>query len=135
MQLTRQAEYAVWIMLELSLQPTKGYLAVHEIANRYAIPIAFLQKTARLLLKAGLLEAQRGPHGGLRLKKEPSRVSLLDIITAVEGDIALNPCLRAGARCPRMKACKVREALSRIQEMLARELASHRLDDLAGAEP
>ncbi len=134
MQFTRQAEYAVWIMLDLATQRNDNYLAIRTIADRYSIPAAFLQKTARLLLRAGLVRAQRGAGGGLRLGRAPSEITLLDIVTAVEGDMALNPCLRDGRRCPRMETCRVRRTLSDVQRMLMAELASRRLDELAGVE-
>jgi len=94
MQLTRSADYAVRAMLEIAAQADsdESRARTHEIAERKEIPPALLAKLIPLLVRAGLLASQRGARGGLALARPASEISMLEIVEAIEGPIALNRC-------------------------------------------
>lgn len=136
MQITRQSEYAIKIMLELAKNPSGTVLSSRLIADRQGIPGDFLKKTVHLLSLQGLVVTQRGVQGGVRLGKRADQVTVADIISAVEGPLALNVCLEAGYECPSKSTCPVRRVLARSQAALVKELSSETLLDLilSGAE-
>ncbi len=69
------------------------------------IPTQFLSKIAQQLAHAGLIEIVQGSKGGLRLVVSPDKISLLDVVEAVIGEIFLNDCLLKSTSCDRSNAC------------------------------
>jgi Rrf2 family protein len=135
MQITRQAEYAIKIMLELAKNPSGEVLASKLIADRQGIPEDFLKKTVHLLSLQGLVVTQRGVQGGVRLGKPAGEITIADIIAAVEGPLALNVCLEPGYDCPNQPTCPVHRVLARGQAALLRELNRESLLDLLADNP
>ena len=83
MKLTTRGHYSVKAMLDLSLQPNYGPASVSAIANRQYLPIPYLEKLLIELRRAGLVESIRGVNGGYKLAKNPTQISLSDILIAV----------------------------------------------------
>ena len=69
------------------------------------IPDQFLGKIAQQLSHAGLIEVVQGSKGGLRLVVSPEKISLLDVVEAVIGEIFLNDCLLKPDSCDRSNSC------------------------------
>lgn len=136
MQITRQTEYAVRTLLELAAAEPGTFVAAKVISEKQDIPEVFLKKTIQLLARAGLVATQRGTQGGVRLAQPADRVTLADVLTAVEGPLALNPCLAEGYDCPNQASCPVRRIIARAQAAMVRELSRETLADmLRGQQP
>lgn len=133
MQLTRSADYAVRAMLDVATEssPQQGRARTHEIAQRQDIPPALLAKLVPLLVRAGLLDSQRGARGGLFLAREASEISLLEIIEAIEGPIALNRCTTDPPQCERTQDCPVHPVWQQAQSHLVHLLETTFLTDLS----
>ncbi len=130
MQITRQTEYAIRILVELAMNKDKGMMHSSFIAERQDIPEKFLQKTIQILVHSGYVESKRGTGGGVRLAKPARSFSIADVIEAVEGDIAINPCLSGSIDCIRESTCRVREIFRRAQGALRNELDKESFADL-----
>ena len=107
MQITRAAEYAIRGVLYLSLQPEGSVCLLGEISEKQDIPPSFLSKIFQNLARAGYVNSTRGAGGGFTLVKAPKDISLLDIVEAIDGQIALNVCLNDGAICDNKSVCAV----------------------------
>ena len=83
MKLTTRGHYSVKAMLDLSLQPNYGPASVTAIATRQFLPMPYLEKLLIELRRAGLVESIRGVNGGYKLAKNPTQISLSDILIAV----------------------------------------------------
>jgi Rrf2 family transcriptional regulator, iron-sulfur cluster assembly transcription factor len=83
MKLTTRGDYSVKAMLDLSLQPGFGPASVSAIAKRQRLPLPYLEKLLIELRRAGLVKSIRGAHGGYKLAKKPTQISLSDILVAV----------------------------------------------------
>jgi Rrf2 family transcriptional regulator, iron-sulfur cluster assembly transcription factor len=92
-KLTTRGRYSVKALLDLSLQPGYGPASVHSIAQRQALPPAYLEKLLIAMRQAGLVVSVRGAQGGYRLAKKPSQIFVGDILAAV-GE-SLEPVLSA----------------------------------------
>lgn len=134
MQITRQTEYAIRTLVEMAKHPADEMLTTNYIALQQEIPADFLKKTVKLLILAGLISTQRGVKGGLKLTKSAEHISLLDIITAVEGPIALNICLLGDNNCKNKKTCRISAALGKAQQAMVNEMAKTSLASLAGVK-
>ncbi len=62
---------------------------------------------------------------------EPSKISLLEVVEAIQGPISMNRCVLSEDVCSREATCAVREKLTEIQKSMTRELAAITLDELA----
>lgn len=134
MQITRQTEYAVKTLAELGRVPYGQLLSSKVIAQRHNIPEDFLHKTIQVLSRAGLVTTQRGVQGGVRLARSLEKITLADVIEAMEGPIALNVCLSQGFQCDNMDTCQVRRVLASAQAAMLRELRKKTLADMVAAE-
>lgn len=134
MQITRQTEYAIHTMLELSRAPFGELVPTRTIAERRDIPEGFLKKTIQLLARAGLVLTQRGTQGGVRLARPGGEITLVDVITAIEGPLAINVCLEPGNQCPNKGTCQVHRVFGRVQRAMVDELQRHTFADMVEME-
>jgi Rrf2 family protein len=86
-KVTAKADYAVRATLELA-QVEDGLIKGERIAQAQSIPLKFLENILIDLRHAGIVHAQRGAEGGYRLARDPSDVTLGEVIRAVEGPLA-----------------------------------------------
>lgn len=131
MLLTRQTEYALKIILELAVHPYGEVISSKTISERQDIPEDFLKKTIHLLALGGLVSTQRGTQGGVRLAKGAAQINIADVLTAIEGPVAINPCLASGYNCPYQAECTISPVLRRAQQAFLAELRKESLADLA----
>ena len=129
--LTRRADYAVRIMLELGDKADCGQrVPATQIAQKTNIPLAFLRKIVADLVKAGLVQTYSGPSGGLTLAQPAANINLLHVLEAIEGPICLNTCLVRPKECPRNLTCPVHSFLGRLQANIIQQLQEASLDGL-----
>jgi Rrf2 family protein len=110
---------------------------VKDISRRQDISPRYLEQIFKVLKKAGLLRSKRGPQGGYSLARLPAEITLLDIITATEGRIALLDCSEEGdgnkgesTPCERMKHCVTQSFWAEAGQHLETYFASVTLKDI-----
>lgn len=135
MRLTRHADYAVRVMVDLASQPADAMVSRALISGRQDVPAAYLAKIVQVLARAGLVRTRPGARGGVSLGMPPEAVTLRRVIEAVEGPIELNRCVRRPEACPRSPSCPVHPVWLRVQRLLTRELDAVTIAELAGARP
>ncbi len=136
MQLTRSADYAVRAMLDIAAQTDNedDRVRTHMVAQRQDIPPALLAKLVPLLVRAGLLDSQRGARGGLSLARPASEISMLEIVEAIEGPIAVNRCTATPVQCDKVARCVVHPVWQQAQDYLVHLLKTTSLADLRANE-
>ena len=87
MHVTAKADYAVRAVIELADSKQDAPRKVDDIAQAQGIPVSFLENILTQLRSSGLVRSQRGPEGGYWLAQPPEKVSLAQIIRAVEGPL------------------------------------------------
>lgn len=85
MNLTRSVSYAVGILLRIEGQKSKSPMTAAQISKGCKFPPRFLYRVLRRLVDAGLLTGVSGPGGGYQLAKPASKITLWEIVVAVEG--------------------------------------------------
>ena len=128
--LTRRADYAVRIVLELGDNADGQRMPAVEVAQRVDVPLAFLRKIVVDLARAGLVQTYSGPNGGLTLARPVASINLVHILEAIEGPIRLNTCLVRPKECPREHICPAHGFLGRLQANLIQQLQEATLDKL-----
>jgi Rrf2 family transcriptional regulator, cysteine metabolism repressor len=87
-----RAEYGVRFLLELARQPSGQPTPLSAIAEADGLPLAYLERIVALLKRADLVESTRGAHGGYRLARDASQITMDEVVQALEGAIAPMDC-------------------------------------------
>ncbi|MCK5916870.1 MAG: Rrf2 family transcriptional regulator [Cocleimonas sp.] len=104
MKLTTKGRYAVTAMLDISLHCKDKPVSLAEISERQDISLSYLEQLFSKLRKQGLVNSMRGPGGGYRLSREPSKIAMSEIIMAVDENVDLSKCGGAG-NCKQDERC------------------------------
>jgi Rrf2 family transcriptional regulator, cysteine metabolism repressor len=89
---TTKAEYGVRLLVQLGARSGEAPVSLKAIAEAENLPLAYLERIAALLKKAGLVEATRGAHGGYVLAKPAEEITMDHVVLALEGAIAPMEC-------------------------------------------
>lgn len=92
MKLTTKGRYAVTAMLDLALRYDKGAITLADIARRQGISLSYLEQLFAKLRRSGLVDSVRGPGGGYNLAVHPSKISVAEIIVAINENIDATRC-------------------------------------------
>lgn len=87
MRLTKKSKYAARALVEIALDECGSPVGVADIARRQGIPERFLEQILGDLRRAGILESHRGAHGGYCLAIPSEKVTVLDIVEVLDGEI------------------------------------------------
>jgi FeS assembly SUF system regulator len=91
-RLSHLADYAVVLMTAAARRPAGARLSATELSQETGVPLPTTQKLMGQLAGCGLLTSVRGAGGGFALARPATDISLVDIVEAVEGPIALTMC-------------------------------------------
>jgi len=130
-QITRTADYGVRVMTHLAMAPLGTRMTVKDLGEESSASIAFIGKILQRLVGARLVVSHRGYEGGFELARAANTITLLDIVTALEGPLCLNECLPGGAGCERSTWCAAYDVWVEAQEALAKVLSGTTLEQLA----
>ncbi|MDP2644130.1 MAG: Rrf2 family transcriptional regulator [Desulfobacterales bacterium] len=134
MRITRAGEYAVRCVLYLSAQKDGIVVSRREIARKMDIPDQFLSKIAQQLARSGFMEIIQGAKGGYRLLVSPRKITLLDVVETVMGEIFLNDCLMNPTSCNRSPVCAMNRIWDSAKNQLRTTLRNATFDKLLGEE-
>lgn len=91
LKISTKSTYAIRALLHITRRENSKAVKLQEISDQENIPLPYLEQIFSKLKKAGLVQALRGPQGGVLLSRNPDEISLADIVVALEGPI--NPVL------------------------------------------
>lgn len=133
MRLSSMADYAVVTMSAAARHCGSARVSAAELAAETGLPVPTVQKLVSRLTGAGLLRSTRGVGGGLKLARPAAAITLADIIEAVEGPIALTPCVDdARADCGLDACCSVKPHWPVVNAAMRGALAGVSLTQLSG---
>lgn len=130
MTLTNQTDYALREMMFLARDNYQSWISTKKIAEEMQIPATFLSRINMQLVKAGLLESQRGARGGVRLAKEPGSIMTYDVMSAIDGPIMMDKCLSKPEECDFPMAKQYKTYWQSIQDCLDAKLKETSLKEL-----
>ena len=117
-------------MLNLAAKYPAPVVSKQDICREEDITPAFLAKIMQPLIKEGLVVSKRGVAGGFALSKSPERISLLDVMHAVDEPLALNLCLTGDHECDRSELCPVHPIWPDGRNYIEKRFGSKTLADL-----
>lgn len=134
MRLTREADYAVRVVLDLAEHADDGPVRSADVARRQMVPRPFLRKVVQALARGGYVSTHRGTGGGIALARGPNAITLRAVVEAIEGPIYLNRCVIEPGACPLDRTCSVHPVWRRIQDLVIRELEGATVESLRRRE-
>ena len=133
MRISAKADYAVRAALELASSPDGKPIKGTKLAEAQEIPLQFLEHILLDLKRAGLIRTKRGARGGYWLAEDPAKVSVADVIRAVEGPLANIQDLPPRRRIPRRGRATARRLDRRPRQNLREVLENVTLEELSRA--
>ncbi len=85
--ITSKSPYAVLALVELGRSAGSGPVPIGELARKRDVPVQFLEQLFAALRRAGVISSQRGVKGGYRFAREPSSVTVLEIVELLDGPL------------------------------------------------
>jgi len=117
MRLSTKGRYAVTAMLDLAIHHAQGPVTLAEISAGQGISLSYLEQLFAKLRKSGLVEGLRGPGGGYRLSRNPAKITVAQIITAIGEGIDARLC-KGEENCQDGQRCLTHE----LWEKLGKEI-------------
>ncbi|MCJ7788977.1 MAG: Rrf2 family transcriptional regulator [Candidatus Atribacteria bacterium] len=134
MRLSTRARYGTRLMLELALNFNQGTVFLKDIAQKEEISEKYLSHLVISLKASGLISSSRGAHGGYRLAKPPSQITLMEIVQILEGNLSLVECVKNPSICSRVSKCVTRDIWGKLDEKISDVLSSVTLEDLVSSQ-
>lgn len=125
----RDTDYAFRVLVDLGNRCERSATA-DEICERQQIPGSFARKVLRRLVASSILSARSGKGGGFALARAPGDVSMLDVVTAVQGRPRVSPCAAPSDACERRTSCPVTGKFRAMQNELIDYLGRTTLEDI-----
>lgn len=108
LRISKIADYGTKIMLAMAESPHYRLCAATELAESTHISLPTVSKILKLLLKGDLLISQRGSQGGYQLARTPEEITLAQIVSVLDGEIAMTECEQQMGCCQIEDNCNVK---------------------------
>lgn len=130
LKIAKLTDYGTLVMTTLALAPTT-VLNAQELAARSHVAAPTVAKLLKLLVKGGLVESTRGAHGGYRLARGADEITVAEVVTALEGPIAITACALHGGGCTIEGSCTSRSNWRLIDDAVRQALSAVTLAEMA----
>lgn len=114
-RMSKLADYGLVLMTHFLRQRSRREnLSARQMAHETGLPLPMVSKVLKALTREGLLLSHRGVSGGYALSRDPEEISISDVLSAMEGPIAMTECLETDGDCKQESVCPVRTNWERI---------------------
>ncbi|KOU03996.1 Rrf2 family transcriptional regulator [Streptomyces sp. NRRL F-5755] len=143
MRMSEGVEWALHCCVTLAWLGDERPVSTARLAASFELPPAYLNKRLQALVRAGILSSTPGARGGFRLARPPERITLMDVVAAIEGTEDVFRCTEirrqgSGAEAPDRdfrRPCGISTAMRRAELAWRRELAGQTLADILAGTP
>ena len=136
LRLSKKADYALMAMKHLATRPEGGgSSSAREIAEAYDIPLELLAKVLQRLVRGRLLVSVQGTRGGYRMGQPADRITVADVIQAVDGPVTVTACSEDDHGCDQYSKCSIRDPLWKIKNRILDALTTMTMAEMAVDEP
>lgn len=130
-RLGKLTDYGLLLMCQIARRPISEWHTARGLAVDCRLPLPTVSKILKTLLRSGLVESQRGMKGGYILARDPSLISITEIISALEGPFALTECsMDIAGICDLESSCPIRDNQRIISQVVRGALERVMLSDL-----
>lgn len=130
LRISKLTDYAIIVMVELNARH-RDIMNAHALANNTHLELPTVSKVLKLLAKAKLVRSFRGINGGYSMDRSAGKISIAEIIAAIEGPIAMTECSAAIGLCSQEQVCNLRSNWRRISSAVARAMEGVTLAEMS----
>jgi Rrf2 family cysteine metabolism transcriptional repressor len=120
--ITKETDYAIRAVMHLARNP-ETYVSSARISAEEKIPLQFLRRILRRLLKAGVVLSREGVAGGVSLNARPEDLQLLRILEIFQGQVEISECMFRKRICANRSTCILRKQIKQIEAALTAQFA------------
>ena len=131
LKLSKKSDYGLIALKHLAMHNHGNACSAADIAAEYGISATLLAKVLQKLGRKGLVTAKHGSAGGYTLAKDPSEISALEVINAIDGPLFITSCITTHGECFQTTTCTVREPLRRVNESICHVLSMVTISQMA----
>ena len=131
MKISTKGRYALRIMIYLADFYAHGYVSIATLSEKENLSSKYLEKILSKLIKKDFVISARGAHGGYKLKTDPEKYTVGEILRVAEGDLCPVPCLAKNAKqCSRENSCVTVEIWKLVHDSVISVIDNLTLIDL-----
>jgi FeS assembly SUF system regulator len=135
LRISKLTDYGVVLTTTMASHPEDATHTVRDLAAETGIPQPTVAKVLKTLTRDGILESQRGAHGGYKLSRRAAEISIAEIVRALEGPIGVTECSHDEGACGYEGRCDVQANWKRISAVVEHALAGISLSDMVSPPP
>lgn len=129
MQLTLHTDYALRVLIYLSIKPDK-VVTIDEVTDFYEISRNHLVKVVHNLSSKGFIATSRGKHGGMQLSRPPEEISIGDVVRQIEANFDIVECFNPNSKkCRVLPICNLKSVLQQANDSFLTFLDQYSLAD------
>jgi Rrf2 family iron-sulfur cluster assembly transcriptional regulator len=133
--LSNSCRYGIRAVIYLASQSTEnGNIGIKKISADLNLPSPFLAKILQQLAKQKILSSTKGPNGGFSIHRDPRKISLLDIVTAIDGTDIFTNCIMHNGSCEttnkEKKQCPLHDDYDKIRSSMVKLFSNKTIHDL-----
>ena len=130
MKISKSSDYALVLLAGLAKEPVANWVSIRLFAEKLGLSASFLSNIVHKLVQKGILESQRGAHGGIRLAQPQEMISIGTVLQAMDDPMIIVDCIEAGSGCPIEHCCEIKEFWSVTHGLILASLKSITLKDI-----
>ncbi|MFU8811939.1 MAG: RrF2 family transcriptional regulator [Balneolaceae bacterium] len=130
MLLSKSCVYGLRASIYLAIKANESYIPIKMMSEKLEISHHFLTKILQQLTAAGLLDSYKGPNGGVRLRKSPDDITLMDVVLAIDGSKLLTECALGLPGCGQQNPCPLHDKWADTRDSIRHMLESSSLTQL-----
>ncbi len=134
LRFTKKADYGLMAVHYIAFHQHHGVVNARRIAEDLAIPAELLAKILQRLAKRKLITSVNGPKGGYVLAREPGKITVGEVLRAIEGPLGIVHCYHT-SECPQLDRCNIRRPLRMIQASIEQLLDNVSLEEINNFSP
>src|SRR5690554_2878986 len=129
LRLAKLADYGLLIACHLA-NLSDELVKLEQVAEATQLPVPTVRKVMKLLVDQGVVRSERGMKGGYALSRPANRISIGEVIIAVEGGLALTECCLDACQCDMAQACTVQNNWNVINQTIGEVFSRITLADM-----
>lgn len=130
MRVSTKGRYGLRTLMDIAMHQAKGPVTLNDIAQRQDISVKYLWQVINPLKTSGLLSVTRGAKGGYVLARRPEKITMLEVMTTLEGPVSLVDCLSKKEACNRVDTCVARTVWGELNAALEKAMKGITLADV-----
>jgi FeS assembly SUF system regulator len=129
-RITKQTDYGIVLVSHMAAEPERQFTAP-DLAAEAQLPVPMVSKILKLLAREGVLISHRGASGGYTLARGPREIAVSEVITALDGPIAMTECIDDGpGECLQERVCPLRSNWQVINRAVREALDGIKIADM-----